>query len=81
MKCVWNIHETKIIFYARKTNSILLNYNIRDFSFSSTDCTERTGVVLDSKMHFHCPVYCAFTQALRTLGVVVISHVLQLYLV
>lgn len=46
------------------------NYYINDVSVLRTNCNEDLGVVLDSKLHFHCHVDCVHSQALRTIGVI-----------
>jgi hypothetical protein len=48
-----NIQKTKIIYFTRKTNSIHFNY-FKDVLISRSDCIKDLGVMLDSKLYFHC---------------------------
>jgi hypothetical protein len=65
-----NIQKTKIISFTRKTNSINFNYYIGDALILRSHCINDLGVMLDSKLYFHCHVDLVYSQALRTLGLI-----------
>jgi hypothetical protein len=51
-----NIQKTKIISFTHKTNSIHFNYCVSDVLILQSDCKKDLGVMLDSKLYFHCYV-------------------------
>jgi hypothetical protein len=64
----FNIQETKIISFTRKTNSIHFKYFVKYVLILRAECIKDLGVMLDSKLYFHCHVDIVYSQALRTLG-------------
>jgi hypothetical protein len=65
-----NIQKTKIISFTRKTNSIHFKYFVKDVLILRAECIKDLGVMLDSKLYFHCHVDFVYSQALRTLGLI-----------
>jgi hypothetical protein len=66
----FNIQETKMISFTRKTNSIHLKYFVKDVLILRAECMKDLGVMVDSKLYFHCQVDFVYSQALRTLGLI-----------
>jgi len=65
-----NIHKTNIISFTRKTNCVHFNYCVSNVLILRSDCIKDLGVMLDSKLYFHCHVDFVYSQALRTLGLI-----------
>jgi hypothetical protein len=65
-----NIQKTKIISLTRKTNSIHFKYFVKDVLNLRAEYIKDLGVILDSKLYFHCHVDFVYSQALRTLGLI-----------
>jgi hypothetical protein len=63
-----NIQKTKIICFTRKTNSIHFKYFVKDVLILRAECIKDLGVMVDSKLYFHCHVDFVYSQALRALG-------------
>jgi hypothetical protein len=63
-----NIQKTKIISFTHKMKSINLNYHVSDVLILHSDCLKDLGVMLDSKLYFHCHTDFVYCQELRTLG-------------
>jgi hypothetical protein len=58
--------ENHIEFKIQKPEIIFFN----NVSIFRTDCMKDIGVMLDSKLHFHCHADCAHSQRRRTLGLI-----------
>jgi hypothetical protein len=56
------------ISHLRPTLSVLIT--ISDALILRSDCIRDLGVMLDSKLYFHCHVDFVYSQALRTLGLI-----------
>jgi hypothetical protein len=65
-----NIQKTKIISFTRKTNSIHFKYFVKDVLILRAECIKDLGLMVDSKLYFHCHVDFVYSQALRTLGLI-----------
>jgi hypothetical protein len=65
-----NILKTNIISFTCKTDSLHFNYYVKDVFILRSDCIKDLGVMLDSKLYFHCHVDFVYSQALRTLGLI-----------
>jgi hypothetical protein len=65
-----NIQKTRIISFMRKTNSVHFNYYVSNKIILHSDCIKDLGVMLHSKLYFHCHVDFVHSQALRTLGLI-----------
>jgi hypothetical protein len=61
-----NIQKTKIISFTRKTNSIHFKYSVKDVLILRAECIKDLGVIVDSKLYFHCHVDFVCSKALRT---------------
>jgi hypothetical protein len=57
-----NIQKTKIISFTRKTNSIHFKYSVKDVLILHSDCIKDIGVMVDSKLYFHCHVDFVYSQ-------------------
>jgi hypothetical protein len=66
----FNIQKTKTIYFTRKNVSVHFNYYVSDVLILRTDSIKDLGVILDSKLNFHCHVDFVYSQALRTLGLI-----------
>jgi hypothetical protein len=64
----FNIQKTKIIFFTLKTNNIHFKYFVKDVLILRAECIKDLGVMLDSKLYFHCHIDFVYSQALRALG-------------
>jgi hypothetical protein len=65
-----NIQKTKIISFTHKTNSVHFKHFVKDVLILRAECIKDLGVMLDSKLYFHCHVDFVYSQALRILGLV-----------
>jgi hypothetical protein len=65
-----NIQKTKIISFTRKTNSINFKYFVKDVLILPAECIKDLGVLVDSKLYFHCHIDFVYSQAVRTLGLI-----------
>jgi hypothetical protein len=65
-----NIQETKIISFTRKTKGINFQYFVKDVLILRVECIKDLGIMVDSKLYFHCYVDLVYSQALRTLGLI-----------
>jgi hypothetical protein len=64
----WNLtFRTRIISFTRKTNSVRFNYYVSNVIILRSDCIK--GIMLDSRLYFHCHVDFVHSQALRDIGV------------
>jgi hypothetical protein len=51
-----NISKTRAITFSRKTNTLLLRYELGDSNITRTDYIKDLGVFIDSKLYFHSHV-------------------------
>jgi hypothetical protein len=65
-----SIQKTKIISLTHKTNRINFKQFVKDALILRVECIKDLGVMLDSKLYFHCHVDFVYSQALRTLGLI-----------
>jgi hypothetical protein len=63
-----NIQKTKIISFTRETNCAHVSYYVNNVTILRSDCIKALGVMLSSKLYFHCHVVFVHSQALATLG-------------
>jgi hypothetical protein len=63
-----DIPKTNIISFTRKTNCVHFIYYISNVLILRSDWIKDLGVMLDSKMYFHCHVNFVYSQELKTLG-------------
>jgi hypothetical protein len=62
--------KINIISYTCKTNSIHFNYYVDSLLIVPTDCVKDLGVMLNSKLHFHCHIDYLYSRALKLLGLI-----------
>jgi hypothetical protein len=72
---VFNIQRTEFISFRRKSNSIHFNYDVSGITILRAGCIKDLGVMLHSKLHFHCRLDYVHSQALRTLGLIPYNHI------
>jgi hypothetical protein len=65
-----NIFKTNINSFTRKTNSGHFNYFGGDLLIIWTDCIKDLGIMLDSKLHFHCHIAHLHSWALKLLWLI-----------
>jgi hypothetical protein len=65
-----NIQKTKIISFTRKINSIHSKYVVKGVLILRAECIKDLGVMVNSKLYFHCHVDFVYSQALGTLGLI-----------
>jgi hypothetical protein len=71
VKTIWNSTFRKLKLYLScKTNSIHFKYFVKDVLILRAECIKDLGVMVDSKLYFHCHVDFVYSQALRTLGLI-----------
>jgi hypothetical protein len=51
-----SIQKTTFISFTHNTNSIHCKYYMKDVWILHCDCIKALGIVLDSKLYFHCQV-------------------------
>jgi hypothetical protein len=66
-RTVWNSTFRKIIPFTCKTNSIHFKYFVKDVLILRVECINDLGVMVDSKLYFHCHVDSVYSHALRPL--------------
>jgi hypothetical protein len=59
-----------MISFTRDTTSFHFNYFLSDLLIVEINCVKDFGVMLDSKLHFHCHVDYLHSQALKLLGLI-----------
>jgi hypothetical protein len=71
-KTVWNSTFRKLKLYLShvKTNNINFKYFAKDVLILRAECMKDLGVMVDSKLYFHCHVDFIYFQAPRTLGLI-----------
>jgi hypothetical protein len=60
--------KNKLPFFTPKTNSIHLNYNIRNVLILRSDSIKNLGIILDTNLHFHGHFNFIRSQAQIALG-------------
>jgi hypothetical protein len=65
-----NINKTRVIFFSRKTNTLIYDYKLCQSSITRTNSIKDLGVFIDSKLRFHDYVDCIFSQCIKLLGLV-----------
>jgi hypothetical protein len=65
-----NATKTKIVFFSRKTNILIYDYTLCQYSINRTDTVKDLGVFTDAKLHFHDHVIYIFSHCIKLLGLV-----------
>jgi hypothetical protein len=65
-----NISKTNVIYFSRKTNTLIYDYKLRQSSITRADSIKDLGVFIDFKLRFHNYVDYIFSQCIKLLGLV-----------
>jgi hypothetical protein len=63
-----NISKNHVIFFLKKTNILIYDYNILESSVTQADIFKDLGIFLDSKLHFHNHANFVFSHCIKLLG-------------